>query len=101
MVNTDILFPNGKISIGSVSKSPHHFIFGSVSTFKYDDVPMLKTFMCGHSHKMTFLHLKVMTEANLPLIQFSKFSFGSVFPTMSGLLLTFMTFMAMVKTFMH
>ena len=43
----------------SVSPSPHHFVFGSVSTSKYDDVLTLKTFMCGHSCMMTFLHLKV------------------------------------------
>ena len=33
MANTDISFPKCKFSIGSVSPSPHHFIFGSVSTF--------------------------------------------------------------------
>ena len=39
--------------------SPHHFIFVSVSTFKYDDVPMLKMFMCGHSPppQVQFHHL--------------------------------------------
>ena len=30
-------------SVGSVSLSPHHFILGSVSTFKHDDVSMFKT----------------------------------------------------------
>ena len=37
----------------------HHFIFGSVSTFKDDDVSMPKPFMCAHSRMMTFVHLKV------------------------------------------
>ena len=46
-------------SVGSVSPSPHHFILGLVSTFKHDDVSMLKTFMYGQSLVMTFLHLKV------------------------------------------
>ena len=58
MADTDIPFPKCKYSIGSVSLSPHHFVPGSVSTFKHD-VSMLKTFMHGHSHMMTFLHLKV------------------------------------------
>ena len=45
---------------------------GSVSTFKPDDVSMLKTFMCGHSCVMTFLHLKVHNG-------WCKFSIGLVF----------------------
>ena len=56
VANADISFPKWKSSIGSVSLSPHHFIFSSVSTFKNDDVPML---MHVHSCMMTFLHLKV------------------------------------------
>ena len=59
MADADILFPKCKFPIGSDSPSPHHFFSGSVSTFKYDDVPTLKTFMHGHSHMMTFLHLEV------------------------------------------
>ena len=62
MANTDIPFPKCKFYVGSVSPSPYHFVIGSVSTFKYDDIPMLKTFMCGHSHVMTFLHLKVYND---------------------------------------
>ena len=62
MADADIPFPKYKFSVGLVSLSPHHFIFGSVSTFKYDNVAMLKTFMCGHSHMMTFLHLKVHND---------------------------------------
>ena len=49
--------------------------------FKHDNVSMPKTFMHAHSGMMTFLHLKyIMADANFPLIQFSKFSDGSVFP---------------------
>ena len=59
MADADIPFHKCKFSIGSVSPSLHHFIFGSVSTFKYDDAPMLKTSIHGHSHVMTCLHLKV------------------------------------------
>ena len=55
------------------------FTLSLVSAFKHDDVSMLKTFMCGHSCVMTFLHLKVH-NANFSLAQFSKFSIGSVFP---------------------
>ena len=51
--------PNFGRVVGSVSPSPHHFVLGSVSTFKYDDVSMFKTFMHGYSCVMTFLHLKV------------------------------------------
>ena len=51
--------PNFRGVVCSVSPSLHHFVLGSVSTFKYDDVSMLKTFMHGHSCVMTFLHLKV------------------------------------------
>ena len=47
----------------------HFLIF---STFKYDDVPMIKTFMHGYSPMMTFLHLKVHNGSG-------KFSIGSVF----------------------
>ena len=36
MVDANIPFPKGKFSVDSVSPSPHHFIFGSVSTFKYE-----------------------------------------------------------------
>ena len=72
MADADILFPNCKFSFGSVSPSPHHFIFSSVSTFKYDDVPTLKMFMCGHLCVITFLHLKVYNG-------WCKFSVGSVF----------------------
>ena len=72
MADNDILLPKCKFSIGSVSPSSHHFILGLVSTFKHDDVSMLKTFMCGHSHVMTFLHLKVYNG-------WCKFSVGSVF----------------------
>ena len=48
MADADILFPKWKFSVGSVFPSPHHFVLGSVLTFKYDDVPTLKTFMHGH-----------------------------------------------------
>ena len=65
----NIPFPKCKFSIGSVSPS---FILGLVSTCKQDDVSMLKTFMHGHSHVMTFLHLKVHNG-------WCKFSIGSVF----------------------
>ena len=41
-----IPFPKGKFSIGLVSPSPHHFILGSVSTFKDDDISIFKTFVC-------------------------------------------------------
>ena len=59
MANTDILFPKCKLFIGLVSPWPHCIVLGSVSTFKYDDVSMFKTFMDGHPCMMTFLHLKV------------------------------------------
>ena len=59
MADADIPFPRCKFLIGSVSPSPHYFIFGSVLTFKYDDVPMVKIFIHGYSHVMTCLHLKV------------------------------------------
>ena len=49
MADVYILFPKCKISVGSVFPLPHHFILGSVSTFKHDDVSMLKTFMCWYS----------------------------------------------------
>ena len=73
-----------------------------VSTFKHDDVSMLKTFMCGHSCVMTFLHLKVHNGL-------CKFSVGSVFKIFCwfsflhhlilGLVSTFKV--AMLKTFMR
>ena len=62
MADADILFAKCKFSVGSVSQSPHPFVIGSVSIFHYDDVSMLKTFMCGHSCMMTFLHLKVHND---------------------------------------
>ena len=46
----------------------------------------------------------MMADANFPLVQFSKFSIGSVFPTMSGLVPTFMHGYGQniyVWTFMH
>ena len=60
MAVANILFPKCKFSIGSVFPSPHYFILGSVSTFKNDDVSMLKTFMHGHSHMMTFMHISIL-----------------------------------------
>ena len=39
---------------------------------------------------MTFLYLKyVMAHTNFPLVQFSKFSVGSVFPATSSSVATF------------
>ena len=52
IANANIPFSKCKFSIGSFFPSPHHFIFGSVSTFKNDDVSMLKIF--------THVHLCVM-----------------------------------------
>ena len=47
----------------SLAQFPHHhFIIGSVSTFKHDDVSVPKTFMPAHSCMMTFLHLKVHND---------------------------------------
>ena len=54
--------------MAAIFLSPHHFIFGSVSTFKYDNVPL----MCGHSRMMTFLDIKVHNGC-------FKFSVGSDF----------------------
>ena len=73
IADANISFPKCKFSIGSFSLSPHHFIIGSVSTFKNDDVSMLKTFTHGHSCVMKFLHLKVhwFSFSNFPLAQFS------------------------------
>ena len=53
--------------------SPSPFL-GSVSTFK--------TLMCGHLCVMIFLYFtwKTGQNVNFPLIQFSEFSIGSVFP---------------------
>ena len=70
MADNDILFPKCKFSFGSVSPSPHHFMLGSVSTFKYDDVSMLKTcwtFICDDLSA-----LKVHKDL-------CKFSIGSIF----------------------
>ena len=72
MADANILFPKCKFSVGLVSPSPHHFILGSVSTFKNDDVSTLKTFIHGHSWVMTFMHLKVHND-------WCKFSVGWVF----------------------
>ena len=38
---------------------PFFEFFIIANTDMYDDVPKLKTFMHGHLHVMTFLHLKV------------------------------------------
>ena len=46
----------------------HYFILGLISTFKYNDVSMPKTFMCVHACIMTFLNNG-----------WCKFSVGSVF----------------------
>ena len=49
MDDADIPFPKWKLSVGSVSLAPHHFILGSVSTFRYDYVSILKL-LCMDIH---------------------------------------------------
>ena len=52
-------FPNANFPLVQV---PYHHTTSSLVQFqhsKYDDVPKHKTFIHGHLHMMTFLHLKV------------------------------------------
>ena len=68
MADVYILFPKCKISVGSVFPSLHHFILGSVSTFKHDDVSMLKIFMCWYSPcpRLSAKHSWVVTFPHFP-----------------------------------
>ena len=62
---------------------------------------MLKTFMHGHSCMMTFLHFKVHNaDPNFLLIEFSKFSIGSVFHITAPWVWFQHLNVAMLKTFM-
>ena len=63
----------------------HWFSFPNIPLFQFSPSPILgsiltfQTFMHGHLCVMTFLHLET-GDSNFLLIQFSKLSFGSVFP---------------------
>ena len=94
MADNDILLPKCKFSIGSVSPSSHHFILGLVSTFKHDDVSMLKTFMCGHSCVMTFLYLIVHNG-------WCKFSVSSVLQIFCWFIFPHHCILGLVSTFKH